>query len=178
MLLLCCGGNLGYILELKRGLPFKIFACSATSDSCLVVWDTSRFSSRLGRAIGMPLEVRWKIQGSFPDATWILGFLSIFQRSQASSPFETLDSACLSSFQKDVRTPVVMTRGVRAFSMVSTGDSDMTSSWEMKDEPAFKSLQGNQESFRVRASQCPFQMRRQDQGPFHRPIVERSLLLR
>ena len=36
-----------------------------------------------------------------------------------------------------------MSRGPRAFSMVSTGDSDIPSSFEMKDEPAFKQLQGN-----------------------------------
>ena len=54
-------------------------------DSCLVVRDTSGFSSRLGRAIGMPLEVRRETQDPFPVATVILGFQSIFKRSQASS---------------------------------------------------------------------------------------------
>ena len=34
-----------------------------------------------------------------------------------------------------------------AFSRVSTGDSDMPSSCEMKDEPEFKPLQGNQTFF-------------------------------
>ena len=27
-----CGGNLGYVLELRRGLPLKTFVCSATSE--------------------------------------------------------------------------------------------------------------------------------------------------
>ena len=53
-------------------------------DSCLVSRDTSGFSSRHGRAIGTPLKVRWETQGSFPVATGILGFLSIFEKSQAS----------------------------------------------------------------------------------------------
>ena len=71
-----------------------------------------------------------------------------------------------------------MRRGRRAFSRVSTGDSDIPSSCEMKDEPAFKSLQGIQALFRVRASWCPFQLRQQTQGPSHIPIAERYLLLR
>ena len=34
-----------------------------------------------------------------------------------------------------------------AFSRVSTGYADIPSSCEMKDEPAFKALQGNRPSF-------------------------------
>ena len=73
----------------------------------------------------------------------LLGFLSILNKSQAWSPVEALNSACLSSCQKDVRPPVPIRQGPRAFSMVSAGDSDIPSSCEMKDEPAFKPLQGN-----------------------------------
>ena len=43
----------------------------------------------------------------------------------------------------DVRPPVQMRQRLTAFSSVSTGDSDMPSSCEMKDEPEFKPLQGN-----------------------------------
>ena len=121
-------------------------------DSCLVARNTSVFSSRLGRAIGMPLKVRLETQGPFPVATGILGFLYIFKRTQALSPFETLNSASLSSCQSDVRPPVEMRRGTRAFSRVSTGDSDICSSWELQGEPALKSMQGNPALFRVRAS--------------------------
>ena len=110
--------------------------------------------------------VRRETQGPFPNATGILGFLSIFKKSQASSPFETLNSACLSRCQRDVRPPVQMRRGPRAFSRVSTGDSDIPSSFEMKYEPAFKPLQGNLAFFQVRASRCPFHLRQQTQGPF------------
>ena len=60
----------------------------------------------LGRAIGKLLEVRQETQGLFPVATGILGFLSIFKRSQALTTFETLNSACLSRYQRDVRPPV------------------------------------------------------------------------
>ena len=111
-------------------------------------------------------------------ATVILGFLSIFKKSQSSSPFETLNSACLSRCERNVRPPVQMRWGSRAFSRVSTGDSDIASFYEMKDEPAFKPLQGNPAFFRVRASQCPFHLRQQTQGHSHIPIAEGSLLLR
>ena len=65
----------------------------------------------------------------------ILGYPSIFKKSQASSPYEALNSVCLSRGQRDVIPPVQMTRIRTAFSRVSTGDSDIPSSCEMKDEP-------------------------------------------
>ena len=65
-----------------------------------------------------------------------------------------------------------------AFSMFSTVDADIPSSCEMREEPLFKPLQGNLGFFRVRASQCPFHLRHQTQGPSHIPIAEGSLLLR
>ena len=68
-------------------------------DSCLVARDNSGFSSRLGRAIGTPLQLRRETKGPFPRATGILGLLSSFTRSQASSPLEALISASLWSFQ-------------------------------------------------------------------------------
>ena len=64
-----------------------------------------------------------------------------------------------------------------AFSRVSTGDSDIPSSWEMKQVPEFKSMQGNLAYIRVRASQCAFHFRQQIQGPSHITIPEGSLLL-
>ena len=72
--------------------------------------------------------------------TVILVFLSIFTKSQASSPFEALNSAHLSMCQKDVRPSLQKRLRTMAFSRVSTGDSDIPSSCEMKDEPAFKAL--------------------------------------
>ena len=74
--------------------------------------------------------------------TVILVFLSIFTKSQASSPFEALNSVHLSKSQMDVRPSVLKTLRTLAFSRVSTGDSDIPSSCEMKDEAAFKALQG------------------------------------
>ena len=105
--------------------------------------DTPEISSRFGRAIQKLLEVSQEMQGPFLFATVILGFQSIFNKSQALSPSELLNSALLSRCQRDVRPPVPMRWGPRAFSGVSKGDSDIPSSCEMKDEPAFKPLQGN-----------------------------------
>ena len=72
----------------------------------------------------------------------IFVFLSIFTNTQASFPFEALNSAHLSKSQMDVRPSVQKRLRALAFSMVSTGDSDIPSSCEMKVEPAFKALQG------------------------------------
>ena len=74
--------------------------------------------------------------------TVILVFLTIFMKSQASSPFEALNSAQLSKSQLDVRPSIQKRLRTMAFSRVSTGDSDNPSSCEMKDDPAFKALQG------------------------------------
>ena len=90
---------------------------------------------RLGRAIKTVIEVNQETKGPFLLATVILGFLSIFKKSQASSPFEALNSACISMCQSDVRPPLQMRRGTRAFSRVSTGDSANLSYCEMKDVP-------------------------------------------
>ena len=137
--------------------------------------DTSEISLILFRAIQTLLEVRWETEGPFLVATVIFGFLSIFSNIQASSPFEALNSTCLSRSQSDVRPPVQMRRGPRAFSRASTGDSDIPSCCEMKDEAAFKPLQGNPAFFPVRASQCPFQLWQQTQDPSHIPIAKGSL---
>ena len=91
----------------------------------------------------MLLEVRQETEVHFLFGTVILGLLSLFKKSQASSPYEALNFVCLSRGQRDVRPPVQMRWKVLAFSRVSTGDSDMPSSCEMKEEQKFKALQGN-----------------------------------
>ena len=47
----------------------------------------------------------------------------------------------------------------------------------MKDEAAFKPLQGNPTFFRVRASLYPLYLRQQTQGASHIPIAEGRVLL-
>ena len=97
----------------------------------------------LGRKIQTLLEVRWEAKHPLLVGTGILVFLSIFTKSQASSPFEAMNSAHLSMCQKDVRPSAQKRWRTMAFSRVSTGDSVIPSSCEMKYEPAFKPLQGN-----------------------------------
>ena len=77
-----------------------------------------------------------------------------------------------------MRPPVQMSRGTRVFSSVSTEDSDIPSSWEMKDDPEFKPVQGNPTLFLVRESRGPLHLRQQTQGPSHIPLAEGRLLLR
>ena len=96
----------------------------------------------LGRKIHTPLEVSREAKRLLLVGTDILVFLSIIRRRQASSPFEALNSAQLSKSQMDVRPSVQKRLRTMAFSRVSTGDSDIPSSCEMKDEPVFKALQG------------------------------------
>ena len=65
----------------------------------------------------MLLEVRQETKAHFLVGTVILGFLSIFKKSEASSPFEALNSVCLSRYQCDVIPPIQMRRRT----MVSLG---------------------------------------------------------
>ena len=131
--------------------PSKLVFVQRCQDSCRVTRETSGISSMLSRATRTPLQVRRETQSPLLVATVILGFLSIFNKSQASSPFKALNSVCLSRCQRDVMPPVQMRWGPKAFSRVSTGNSDIPSSFEMKDEPAFKPLQGNLGFFQARA---------------------------
>ena len=96
----------------------------------------------LGRKIQTLLEVSQYAKRPLLVDRIILVFLSIFTKSQASSPFEALNSAHLSKSQINVRPSVQKRLRTMAFSRVSKGDSDIPSSCEMKDEPAFKALQG------------------------------------
>ena len=91
--------------------------------------------------------MRQETKFHFLVGTVIVGFLSIFKKSQTSSPYEALNSVCYSRGQRDVKHPVLMRPTPTAFSSLSTRDSDMPSSCEMKDEPEFKPLQGNRASF-------------------------------
>ena len=105
----------------------------------------------LGRKTQTLLELSREAKRPLILGTIILVFLSIFTKSQASSPFEALNSTDLSKSQMDVRPSVQKRVRTMAFSTVSTGDSDIPSSCEMKDEPACKALQGKPAFFRVRA---------------------------
>ena len=122
--------------------------------------------------------MRQETKVHFLLGTVILGLLSIFKRSQASSPYEAFNSVCLLGCHRDVRPPGQMTLTPTAFSRVSTRDSDMSTSCEMKDEPEFTPLQGNQAFFSVKAFRGPFHLRQKTQGPSHIATAEGKLLLR
>ena len=79
---------------------------------------------------------------------------------------------------KGCEAPCAESWRTMACSSVSTGDLDIPSSCEMKDEPAFKPLQGNLAFFWVRASGGPFHLKQKTQCPSHIPIAEGRLLLR
>ena len=122
--------------------------------------------------------MRQETEVHFLFGTVILGLLSNIKKTQASSPYEAMNSVCLSRVQRDLRPPVQMRWKPMAFSRVSTGDSDMPSSCEMKDEPIFKPLHVNGAFFSVRASRGPFHLRQKTQGPSHIPTAEGKLLMR
>ena len=102
-----------------------------------------RILNYVNRTILTHLEVKQEIEVHFLVGTVILGFLSIFKKSKASSPFEALNSVCLSRCPSDVIPPVQMRWRPTALSSVSTGHSDIPSFCDMKHEPKFKLLQGN-----------------------------------
>ena len=66
----------------------------------------------------------------------------------------------------------------KAFARCFTGDSDILSSCDMKDDPAFKPEQVNLNFFRVRTSRCPFHLRQHTQVSSHITIAEGILLFR
>ena len=95
----------------------------------------------------MLLEVSREAKFPFLVGKVILVFLLIFTKCQASSPFEALNSAHLSKCQRDVRPSLQKRLRTMAFSRVSTGYSDIPSSCEMKDEPAFMHCRKSRPSF-------------------------------
>ena len=101
----------------------------------------------LGRKIHKLLEVSRESKLPLLVVTIIYVFLSIFTKSQASSPFEAMNSAHLSMCQKDVSSSVQKSWRTMAFSRVSTGDSVIPSSCEMKYVPALKHFRERLPSF-------------------------------
>ena len=78
----------------------------------------------LERIIQTLLEMSWETKRPFLVSRKILGFLSIFKKSQALSPLRVELHEPL-EVSKDVRPPVQMRRGTRVLSRVSTVGSDI-----------------------------------------------------
>ena len=89
-----------------------------------------------------------------------------------------MNSGHLSMCQKDVRPSVQKRWRTMSFSRVSTWDSIIPSSCEIKYEPAFQPLQGKPAFFWLRSSRGPFHLRQKTQSPSHIPTYEGRLLLR
>ena len=70
-----------------------------------------------------------------------------FHKEPGIVTFEALNSAHLLKSQMDVRPSVQKRLRTMAFSRVSTGDSVIPSSCEMKDEPAFMHCINSRPSF-------------------------------
>ena len=128
----------GVSSRVTAGVALKTFVCSQTS-GLLSSYDGQLKNLNYSWQDNTDaLEVRQETEVHFLFGTVILGFLSIFKKSQSFSPFEALNSVCLLRCQRDVIPPVRMRRRPTAFSRVSTGDSDIPSSCEMKEESEFK----------------------------------------
>ena len=125
-------GTWGFLSSYDGDVLSTLVFSQRWQDSCLVSRDTWGFSLSLGRAVGTAFELRRETQGPFPVATRILKFLSIFKRSQASSPVEACNSTFLWRCQRGVKPPVEMRWGTRAISRVSTRDSSIPSCYERK----------------------------------------------
>ena len=126
-----------YILELRRGWPFETRVSSAKSGLL------SSFDGHLAK-----LNYTWQEntnasggeqggQASLISWNSYIGIPINFQEEAGMSPFQELNSAHLSNSQIFVRPSVQKRLRTMAFSFVSTGDSDIPSSCEMKYEPAF-----------------------------------------
>ena len=85
---LSCGRNLRYILELQRGWPFETPLCSAKSGLLSSYYGHLRNKTSLQRIVQMILQVWWETKCPFLVSRMILGFLSVFKKSQASSPLK------------------------------------------------------------------------------------------
>ena len=75
-----------YILELRRGWPFEIRVCSPKSELRSSYDRDLRKLTMLGRKTQTLLEVSREAKRPLLVGTVILVFLSIFTKSQASSP--------------------------------------------------------------------------------------------
>ena len=67
-------GTWGIFLSYSGDGPSKLVFVLQHQDSAIVMRDTSGISSRLGREIGMLLDLRRETQDHIPVATGILGF--------------------------------------------------------------------------------------------------------
>ena len=117
-------------------------------------------------------------QGSLSSFHRDIGIPIYFQEESSLVSFGSLELREPLEVSRVLRPPLQISRGTRVSFRISTEDSDIPSSCQMKDEPAFKPLQGNRTLFLVRESRYPLHLRQKTQGPSHIPVAEGRLLLR
>ena len=125
----------------------------------------------------MLLEVRWETKRPFLVSTEIC-FPINFQEESGLGTFCSIELRGPLEVSRDMRPPLQMRLGPGVFSRDCTEYSVIALSCELKDEPAFKRLQGNPTFFGVSEFRYPLHVRQQIQGPSHIPIAEGSLILR
>ena len=133
-----CGRNQGIFSSYGGDVHLKLEFVQWSQDTCLGMRDNSGMWTRRGRTIRTLLGIKWEFRSLFLFDTVILGYLTILKKWQASSTFEAVNSAWLSSCQRHVRHLFEMKWRPRAFCRVSTGDSDILSSCDMNDEHSWR----------------------------------------
>ena len=117
-------------------------------------------------------------QGPLSSFLSDIGIPINFQEESSLDSFLSLELHEPLEVSRDVRPPVQIRGGTSVSSRISTQDSDIPSSCQMKDEPAFKPLQGNPTLFLGRESRYPLHLSQKTQGLSHIPIAEGRLLFR
>ena len=82
-------------------------------------------------------------QGSLSSFHRDIGIPINFHEQSDLGTFRSIEHRGPIEVSRDVRPPVQMRPEIMFFPRISTEDSDIPSSCEVKDEPAFKPLQGN-----------------------------------
>ena len=95
-----CSRNMGYILELRRRCPFETGVCSVKSGHLARYEGYLRNVNQASPDNTEAYQDKWEFRSLFIVGRVLLGFLSIFMKSQASSHFEALNSKCLSKCQQ------------------------------------------------------------------------------
>ena len=98
-------------------------------------------------------------QSSFSSFHSDIGIPIKFHEQSGLGTFSSIELHGPLEVSRDVRPSVWMRLGPRAFCRECTEDSNIPLSAEMKDEPAFKKLQGNPTFIGVRESLYPLHVR-------------------
>ena len=125
----------------------------------------------------MHLEVKQETKVHFLVGTVLLGFLSIFKKSKASSPFEALNSVCLSRCQSvwfplsrwsgDLRLSLGYPQGVKTSLHLVTWNTSLNLSHCREIRPSLSQASGG-----------TFHLRQKAQIPSDLTIAEGKLHLR